>query len=212
MFALIKMSTIILLLITSVLFLFFFTRLEQFSPWNSYAVENTKVKQDSLIKFASNLPTTIPPTNSFKLFSGKFVLTPLFISSLETFFPNYNFAPELKNLKISPDNRDFVFQVSGITKKSPQLVNLLVHIYLENPTKYLNTDNEFFIPPNAQGIDFEFKGVSNITEQLGGISNSIEPNSPFFTPHLRIVNNMFLLGAFNEPQAFKKRISFNPLP
>lgn len=170
---------------------------ENFSPLNSYSVDDTKVDENIVTELKTSIPSTIPSTDTYTPFTTKFSLTPVFVSLLAKEFPDYNFAPEIKDLKISPTQRDFVFKVYGITKTSPALLSLVVHYNVIDPLKYLNSDGDFFIPPNSQPTDFTLVGVS-LNKETTQTLTSILPNSPFFEPYSRITNNLFLLEPFEK--------------
>lgn len=189
--------TIALILGTTLLVLYLWTNREKFSPVNSYDVQDTQISISTVTELKTSIPSTIPSTDTYTPFYTKFSLTTLLISILEKEFPDYNFAPEIKDLKISPDKSNFVFNVSGITKQSPKLLSLSVHLTLSNPLKYLNSDGDFFLPPNAQAGDFTLQGIS-LNKESTKITQSVLPNSPFYTPYSRITNNLFLLGPFEK--------------
>ena len=134
------------------------SRFEFFSPMNTYHVhDNSPPIQTAITKLQSTKPSTeslIPSTELFSSFIGKFPLTPAFIETLKMEFPEFSFNPEIDNLKISPDNQQFVFKISGITKSNALFVKLLVVIGLQNPLNYMTPDGEFFIPPNYDQNDF----------------------------------------------------------
>lgn len=194
-----RIQTVALVLVVGIFVLYLLKNSETFSPLNSYEVQDTIVSVKAVTELKTSIPPTIPPTNTYTPFYAKFSLTPLFISILAKEFPDYNFAPEIKDLKISPDKNNFVFNVSGITKKSPTLANLVVHYNSIDPLKYLNSDGDFFLPPNSQATDFSLQGVS-LAKESTPLINFPKPNSPFFTPYSRITNNLFLLGPFEEPE------------
>ena len=195
-----------ILLIFVGFYILFDARNEFFSPMNSYDVENnTPAVQTAVTELPSTKSVTNPSldtvnTLSFSLFVGNFPLAPLFTKILSKEFPDYSFNPELNQLKISPDNNQFVFKISGLTKSDAKFLRLLVNIQLQNPDKYINPDGNFFIPSHADPNDFIIQGVS--IDPIISSTSSVQPNSPFLSNDYRIINNMYLMGPFltNSPK------------
>jgi hypothetical protein len=179
-------------------YVLFESRLELFSPVNTYDVhDNSPPKSNLVTELDTTKPSpesVVPSTKEFTSFLGKFPLTPAFIQSLSKEFPDFSFNPEITDLKISPNNNQFVFKITGITKSGARLVRLIVLVELQNPLNYMRTDGEFFIPPDyiTNYNDFTLVGVS-IDPEATQSGTSVQPFSPFLSTHYRILNKMFLM-------------------